>query len=118
MARVKKSKGAKRKNPRSNENGRNLSESNEGASIFESANTESAKWQEPMISFDLKSASINKLSTQEVKAAPPKKRKRRDIKRELADTPNMVDFLKQKALANQPMRREIKKKNMFLEPMK
>ena len=55
---------------------------------------------------------------QKVNKDEPKKRKRRDMPRDVRDTPSVIDFCARKISGNQSVRRELKKKPTFKEESK
>lgn len=107
MARVKNSRGPKRKNPRSIENGKITDMPNVGTSDQNIVNN-TEKLQTMIVCETNKFGPLNQLGNGPSPAKPQKKRKRKDLQSEFLNTPSVIDFVAKKQ-AGLPIRREIKK---------
>lgn len=109
MARTKKTTTLKRWKPHSIENGRKLAPPKEGTNEWSIPNGQSNADKFMLTCDNSTSVPLSNGLTHEFHRPVQKKRKRRDLQREIAGTPNLMDFLTRKLNAQPPVRREIKK---------
>jgi hypothetical protein len=109
MARIKNSKGPRRKNPRSIENDKITNMPNIRASDKNIVNN-TENLQTMIVCETNKFGPLNQLGNGPSSTKGPKKRKRKDLQNEFLNTPSVIDFVSSKQ-GNLPVRREIKKNN-------